>query len=163
MKIPFWTREGCSCAYIMVWKSKPALCVQSVPTASVIVHYVISWPSTLNALLTLSNVIVAVKCSPNHYFWCPASIASSSIVHLKSKWVFCVFSPWCQLMYHNEKEEGKSHDSWSFLLFCTEQCLKRFTEGTKKLTKPLWKLIPLFVLDFSTGIAVSIGRGVQGS
>lgn len=57
-------------------------------------------------------------------------------------------------MYCNDKEEEKSHDSLSFLLLCTEQCLKHFTEGTRKRT-------PLFVLDFSIAIAV-LGRDFKG-
>lgn len=110
----------------------------------------ISLPSPLSVLLFLSNVIVFIKCSPNDHFWCPASIASSSKVHSRYKWVFCGFSPWCELMYYNDKEEEKSHDSLSFLLLSTEQCLKHFTEGTRKL-------IPSFVLDFSIVIAVLEG------
>lgn len=54
------------------------------------------------------------------------------------------------VMYCNDKEEEKSHDSSSFLLLSTEQCLKHFTEGTRKC-------IALFVLDFSVGTAVLEG------
>lgn len=114
----------------------------------------ISLPSPLNVLLFPSNVIVTIKCFPNDPFWCPASISSSSVVHFRCKWVFCGFSPWCQLMYCNDKEEGKSHDSLSFLLLCTEQCLKHFTERTRKLT-------PLFVLDFCIAIAM-LGGDFRG-
>lgn len=133
----------------MVWKSKIASYVQFVLT-EVSICWVISLPSPLNVLLFLSNVIVSIKCFPNDHFWCPASIASSSIVHFRYKWVFCRFSPWCQLMYCNDKEEEKSQDSLSFLPLSTEQCLKHFTEGTRKC-------IPLFVLDFSIGVSVLEG------